>query len=374
VSRHDEPVGDLLSRVNDGDEQAWNILVDRFAGLVWSVARSFRLSRAATEDVVQTVWLRLAEHSSRIRDPERLASWLATATRHEALRVIRGHQRLVPHADFSDSSEPTSRSVEDVITDDVELAAVLAAFQRLPAADQQLLRLLCTVPPLDYQTIAELLGRSIGSIGPSRARSLDKLRRLLPAGIDPSLRFPSSRNLPGRSQEVMSARDDQPVDRPEDRSVDQHHERLIDPVDNLLVDLVGRSLRRVDPVPDHVLASARGAFAWRTIDQELADLVFDSATELTGTRDPGAARQLTFRSKGVEIEIMLIDSSERRLVGQLVPAHTTTVRLDSTGHSHEQVSDQYGRFSFDGVATGPVRLSISGTEGTRDVLTDWVLL
>ena len=65
------------------------------------------------------------------------------------------------------------------------LRAVLQAFDALPAADQQLLRLLCTVPPLDYQTIAEILGRSIGSIGPSRARSLDKLRRLLPAGIDP---------------------------------------------------------------------------------------------------------------------------------------------------------------------------------------------
>jgi hypothetical protein len=171
----------------------------------------------------------------------------------------------------------------------------------------------------------------------------------------------------------MSARDDQPVDRPDDRPVG-HQQGLVDPVDGLLVDLVGRSLRAVDPVPDRVLAAARGAFAWRTIDQELADLVFDSATELTGTRDRGAARQLTFRSRGVEIEIMLVDASERRLVGQLVPAHSTTVRLDSTGQSHEQVSDQYGRFSFDRVATGPVRLSITGTGGTRDVLTDWVLL
>lgn len=181
----DEHVSDLLARVNNGDEQAWNRLVERFAGLVWSVARSFRLSRAATEDVVQTVWLRLAEHSTRIREPERLASWLATSTRHEALRVIRGHQRLVPHSDFSDANEPTASSIEDLVTDDITLAAVLAAFERLPPADQQLLRLLCTVPPLDYQTIAATLGRSIGSIGPSRARSLDKLRKLLPAGFVP---------------------------------------------------------------------------------------------------------------------------------------------------------------------------------------------
>lgn len=183
-ARQDE-VGDLLLRVNDGDESAWNVLVERFAGLVWSVARSFRLSKASTEDVVQTVWLRLAEYSTRIREPDRLASWLATATRHEALRVIRGHQRMVPFPDFVDASEPTTSSVEDVVTDDDTLRAVLEAFARLPAVDQQLLRLLCTVPPLDYQTIAEMLGRSIGSIGPSRARSLDKLRRLLPPGIDP---------------------------------------------------------------------------------------------------------------------------------------------------------------------------------------------
>ena len=175
----------LLARVNDGDESAWNELVDHYAGLVWSVARSFRLSKASTDDVVQTVWLRLAEYSARIREPSRLASWLATATRHEALRVIRGHQRLVPHADFSEASEPTTRSTEDIVTDDVTLEAVLRAFDRLTASDQQLLRLLCTVPPLDYQTIADTLGRSIGSIGPSRARCLDKLRRLLPAGIDP---------------------------------------------------------------------------------------------------------------------------------------------------------------------------------------------
>ena len=178
-------VPEVLAGANEGDEHAWNQLVDHFAGLVWSVARSYRLSSASTADVVQTVWLRLAEYSARIREPDRLASWLATATRHEALRVIRSHQRFVPTSHLADAVEPTASSIEDIVTDDVTLKAVLEAFERLPPADQQLLRLLCTVPPLDYQTIAEMLGRSIGSIGPSRARCLDKLRRLLPAGIDP---------------------------------------------------------------------------------------------------------------------------------------------------------------------------------------------
>jgi RNA polymerase sigma factor (sigma-70 family) len=178
---------ELLSRVVAGDERAWKELVDRFAGLVWSVARSFRLPSASTDDVVQTVWLRLAEHCGRIREPDRLASWLATTTRNEALRVIRGNMRLLPQAAITESAELTTPSVEERVADDVTLNAVLGAFAQLSADDQQLLRLLCTVPPLDYQTIAEMLGRPIGSIGPTRARCIERLKRLLPPGLDPKV-------------------------------------------------------------------------------------------------------------------------------------------------------------------------------------------
>jgi len=176
---------ELLSRVVAGDETAWKELVDRYAGLVWSVARSYRLSSASTDDVVQTVWLRLAEHCGRIREPDRLASWLATTTRNEALRVIRGNMRLTPQSTIAESAELTAPSVEERVTDDATLKAVLGAFAKLSTEDQQLLRLLCTVPPLDYQTIAEMLGRPIGSIGPTRARCLERLKRLLPPGLDP---------------------------------------------------------------------------------------------------------------------------------------------------------------------------------------------
>ena len=150
---------------------------------------------------MQTVWLRLAEYSGRIREPDRLAAWLATATRNEALRVIKGQQRVVPHAGFAESSEPTSRSIEDVITDDVTLRAVLQAFAALPAADQQLLRLLCTVPPLDYQTIAEILGRSIGSIGPSQGEVSRQAPPAAPGGHRPESRWMMSndRSSPNRS-------------------------------------------------------------------------------------------------------------------------------------------------------------------------------
>jgi RNA polymerase sigma factor (sigma-70 family) len=176
-------VGQLLRRVIEGDQRAWDELVGEFGGLVWSIARGYRLG-ASTDDVVQTVWLRLAEHCERIREPERLAAWLATTTRNEALRVATRERRSVAVGDLPDLGDPSSTSTEESVTDGDTIGHVLHGFALLPAKDRELLRLLCTVPPLDYATIADMLGRPIGSIGPSRERALAKLRKLLPSGLD----------------------------------------------------------------------------------------------------------------------------------------------------------------------------------------------
>src|SRR5947199_10585188 len=84
---------ELVRAAAAGDQAAWNELVERYQGLVWATARSFRLSRADAADVAQTTWLRLVENLDRIRDPERLGSWLATTARRESLRHIRLHGR-----------------------------------------------------------------------------------------------------------------------------------------------------------------------------------------------------------------------------------------------------------------------------------------
>ncbi len=103
-------VGDLLRRVIEGDQRAWDELVGRFGGLVWSIARGYRLG-ALTDDVVQTVWLRLAENCDRIRDPERLAAWLATTTRNEALpRVDQAGADAQPSATSPSGPTPARRA------------------------------------------------------------------------------------------------------------------------------------------------------------------------------------------------------------------------------------------------------------------------
>jgi RNA polymerase sigma factor (sigma-70 family) len=176
-------VAAVLRRVIEGDQRAWDELVEGFGGLVWSIARGYRLG-ALTDDVVQTVWMRLAENCDRIREPDRLAAWLATTTRNEALRVSTKQAKSVSVANLPDRRDPGVSDIDELVADGDTLGHVLQAFAKLPEKDQQLMRLLCTVPPLDYATIAELLGRPVGSIGPSRERCVNKLRKLLPAGLD----------------------------------------------------------------------------------------------------------------------------------------------------------------------------------------------
>jgi len=172
-------VGELLSAATDGDRQAWNELVDRYGRLVWAVIRSFGLDHATAADVNQTVWLRLVEHCADIRDPQRLPGWLATTTRREAIRVVRGQRRQQPSEVVLDVPDRSAPAVDELLLDEEVSREVYAAFGHLPAACQQLLRLLTAEPRLDYATIGQVIGRPVGSIGPTRARCIAQLRRLL---------------------------------------------------------------------------------------------------------------------------------------------------------------------------------------------------
>lgn len=143
--------------------------------------------------------------------------------------------------------------------------------------------------------------------------------------------------------------------------------------DDELLGLLGQALATADPVPEHVLDGARAAFTWRTIDAELAELVFDSAEDLAGVRAGDANRQVTFKAPGVEIEVMLIENGSRRLVGQLVPPSEQRVELVGAETVSTTDSDRLGRFTFDELAPGPVRLVVLDADGARIVQTEWVL-
>ena len=180
--RTDAIIARQVDRAAAGDEFAWYALVRRFDGLVWSVTRGHRLSDDDAADVVQTVWMRLFEHLDRLRDPARVGVWLATTARHEC-QLVRRPARLVlvPSGD-----ELPERADEDAPGHDATLlrrerdAALWASVSRLSERDQALLRLLVSDLAPSYEEIGASLEMPIGSIGPTRARALERLRREIP--------------------------------------------------------------------------------------------------------------------------------------------------------------------------------------------------
>ena len=91
--RDDPSVVALVVRATEGDQRAWNEIVERFAPLVYAICTRYRLGSHDIEDVGQTVWLLLVEHLDKLREPAALPGWLATTTTRECLRVVKAASR-----------------------------------------------------------------------------------------------------------------------------------------------------------------------------------------------------------------------------------------------------------------------------------------
>lgn len=175
---NDPAVVDLVRRARDGDQTGWDELVERYAPLLWSICRRYRLSMEDSQDVGQSVWLHLVEHLSTLREPAALPGWIATTTQRECLRLLRRERRTEPAESLSDGRELADDAVEldqELLLQERRLAT-RAAFDQLSPRCRQLLSMLISDPPSSYGQISESLQMPIGSIGPSRARCLDRLR------------------------------------------------------------------------------------------------------------------------------------------------------------------------------------------------------
>jgi RNA polymerase sigma factor (sigma-70 family) len=177
--RDDPSVIALVARAANGDQDAWNEIVERYAPLVWSVCARYRLNSQDTEDVGQTVWLLLVEHLGKLREPAALPGWLATTTHRECQRALTSARRTEDAAMRLDDFP----SVVDaaVIEQEVMVAernvAMRLALRELPPRCQQMLSMLISDPPRSYAEISAALQIPMGSIGPQRARCLERLRR-----------------------------------------------------------------------------------------------------------------------------------------------------------------------------------------------------
>jgi RNA polymerase sigma factor (sigma-70 family) len=176
----DSSIGALVARVCDGDQEAWNEIIERYVPLVWSICLRYQLSRPDIDDVGQSVWLLLVENIGRLRDPAALPGWLATTTKRECLRLLRTARRH-DHADLPPEEQlpvdPDAATIEQEVLLAERNAAVRAAFAELAPNCHELLSMLITDPPFSYADVSARLSIPVGSIGPTRARCLDRLRQ-----------------------------------------------------------------------------------------------------------------------------------------------------------------------------------------------------
>lgn len=177
--RDDPLVADLVTRARKGDQQAWDVLVERYSPLVWSICRHYRLSRADAEDVGQRTWLQFVNHLGAIRDPAALPGWLTTTTRRECNRFVHAARGPQTAGQLPDDNLPDKQAgtAEQELLAAERHAALLEAFTCLSPSRQQLMALLIEDPPVPYTEISARLGIPVSSIGPTRCRCLDQLRR-----------------------------------------------------------------------------------------------------------------------------------------------------------------------------------------------------
>src|SRR4051812_45438917 len=175
---------ELVAAAAAGEPQAWTQLIDRYAVLIRSVCRAHRLCDADAEDVAQLTWLRAVEHIGRLRDPDRFGAWVGTTARRECLRVLQGRKRVVPTCDEVRNPLFAAHVDEEEIAVAAERRdAVRQALTVLPTKQRTLLRLLHSEREPSYDTISAELDMPVGSIGPTRGRALERLRKEIHAPL-----------------------------------------------------------------------------------------------------------------------------------------------------------------------------------------------
>lgn len=174
---HDDlSVVDLVERARDGDQTAWDQIVQRYAPLVWSLCQRYHLARADADDVGACVWLRLVEKLDTIREPAALPGWLATTTRRECLRLLQAKNRELPVEDNQRLVDDANPAADAWLLEQERLIALRLAYADLSERCRQLLKLLFADPVTPYDEISAVLGMPVGAIGPTRQRCLGKLR------------------------------------------------------------------------------------------------------------------------------------------------------------------------------------------------------
>jgi RNA polymerase sigma factor (sigma-70 family) len=179
---------DLIQRCRQGSTGAWHQVLNRYERLVFSIPLRYGLSRDDAADVAQLTFTALVQSMDKLADDSRLGAWLSTVARRNSWRLLERKRREIPseHLEgkaLAENAVALGRSDADTI-EHWELSDWLdGGLSQLSESCRQLLTALYFQPELSsYAEVAERLGMPLGSIGPTRARCLKRLKRVLSSG------------------------------------------------------------------------------------------------------------------------------------------------------------------------------------------------
>jgi len=185
----DATLAELTERSLDGDAAAWAELVRRLERVVWKAVNMMTTDPDVRTDAFAATWLRLVERLRTIREPEKLPGWLTTTATNEVRQILRHRSRQAVQVDWQDPEDGLAMVLDAARANATDhdhgrsmvreqLAAdVRRAFHALDEECRQIITVLVLADPApSYAEASEVLGRPVGSLGPSRRRCLDKLR------------------------------------------------------------------------------------------------------------------------------------------------------------------------------------------------------
>lgn len=173
----------LIEASRKGDSRAWQTLVERYQRLIYTIPRRAGLDENRASEIFQRVFAKLVANIHRIEQPERIQAWLVTTAKRETYRMVDKEKRFASAG--GDISEQESLPDHAALPDEMvmqleEQNSVRLAVETVGDKCRRLLTLLFyQKEPLPYSDVARELGIAEGSIGPTRARCLQKVQKAL---------------------------------------------------------------------------------------------------------------------------------------------------------------------------------------------------
>jgi RNA polymerase sigma factor (sigma-70 family) len=171
----------LVKECLAGNQEAWSLLIDRYKALIFSIPVKYQLPPHEAADVFQSTCMELLERLPDLREPRALPKWLMQVTHHQCYRVKRQQQRMISRDAEPDLPDPETPAIADSLVQQTQEEQMLReAMGNLTPQCRRLMQLLFfETPPRPYSEVAAELGLATGSIGFTRQKCIERLRRNL---------------------------------------------------------------------------------------------------------------------------------------------------------------------------------------------------